>query len=201
MKIADKYHTAVVIALFFFLLFLMMGGYALSQYTLVPFGVPLVRSVVVSLIFGMALHRLGMWAWLTGTTKFLLNYLCCSVCTCVLVLSLFYVCNYAFADDEGGGMRSAVIETKFHKVRHKSRRVGRNRYVQGEAYNVYYIKVRFDNDLVKELQVERNRYTRLHKGDTLSLFVSKGALGIPVLKYNRMSKYEGGSKYRDQFSH
>ena len=82
---------------------------------------------------------------------------------------------------------------EFHKVRHKSRRVGRNRYVQGEAYNVYYIKVRFGNDLLKELQVERNRYTRLHKGDTLSLFVSEGALGIPVLKYNRVSKYEGGS--------
>lgn len=193
MKITDKYHSTVVIALIFLFLFLIAGVYALSQYTLLSFGIPLVRSAVVSLLFGMALHRLGMWAWLTGSKKFLLNYLCCSVCTCVLVLSLFYICNYAFANDEGGGMRSAVIEAKFHKVRHKSRRVGRNRYVQGEAYNVYYIKVRFGNDLLKELQVERNRYARLHKGDTLSLFVSEGALGIPVLKYNRVSKYEGGS--------
>ena len=75
-------------------------------------------------------------------------------------------------------------------MHHKSRRIGRNRYTQGEAYNVYYMK---------ELQIEQKRYTQLHEGDTVPLFVSKGLFNIFVIKYNHISKYTNESSYRNQF--
>ncbi len=57
--------------------------------------------------------------------------------------ALFYVCNYCFSDDEAGHIEKTVVENKYYKVRHRTRRVSRGRYTQGEAYNVYYLKVRF----------------------------------------------------------
>jgi len=112
---------------------------------------------------------------------------------------LFYICNYTFANDEEGSIRKTIVEEKYKKVHHKSRRIGRNRYTQGEAYNVYYMKVKFGNEYIKELQIEQKRYAQLHEGDTVPLFVSKGLFNIFVIKYNHISKYTNESSYRNQF--
>lgn len=175
------------------------GAYSLSQYTLAGFFIPSMCAAALSLLSGVVLWKSRIWLWLTRSEKFLPNYLAHSVCIGILGLSLFYICNYAFADDENGETRHGVVEKKFIKVRHKSRRAGRNRYTQGEAYNVYYIKVRFENGMAKELQAEHNRYAGLHEGDTLQLFVSDGLFGIPVIKYNHVAKYINRNSYRDQF--
>ncbi|CAK7061733.1 MAG: hypothetical protein PARBB_02924 [Parabacteroides distasonis] len=199
MIIKDKYRNAFIITVVVLLVGLAVGVYSLSRYTLVHFSVPLVCFATVSLLSGVFLGRARIWGWVTGSARFLPNFLCCSVCMCVLGLSLFYFCNYAFANDEEGGMRDAVVEEKYQKVRHKSRRVGRNRYARGEAYNVYYMKVRFGDGPANELQIEQKRYARIHKGDTIRLFVSEGLFRVPVIKYNHVSTYTKGSRYRDQF--
>lgn len=199
MKMKGNYRNGVIVAVIVLLVCFSVGAYSLSQYTLVDFSTPLTGFALVGLLSGMYLWKARMWVWLTGSAKFAPNYLCHSLCTCVLGLALFYIGNYALADDERGGERNAVVEAKYQKTRHKSRRAGRNRYVQGEAYSVYYMRVRFGDGYSKELQIEQKRYARLHKGDTVSLFVSEGLFRIPVVKFNRVARYTRGSSYRDQF--
>lgn len=164
-------------------------AYILSQYTLVDFGISVAYFALLALVSGTFLWNLRLWMRITGFTNFLPNYLCHSVCTGVVGLALFYVCNYAFAADEGGHTEKSVVKEKFTKVRHKKRRVSRNRYVLGDAYYVYYVKVKFDNGLDKEFQVDCTRYRRLHEGDTLMFSVSDGCFGIPVIKYNEVFRH------------
>ncbi|NBH87916.1 MULTISPECIES: hypothetical protein [Bacteroidales] len=199
MIIKDRHRNAFIVTAIIFLIGLAVGVYSLSRYTLVRFSVPLICFATVSLLSGVLLCKARIWGWITGSARFLPNFLCCSVCTCVFCLSVFYICNYAFANDKEGGMRDAVVEEKYQKVRHKSRRVGRNRYTRGEAYNVYYMKVRFVDGPVNELQIEQKRYARIHKGDTIQLFVSEGFFSVPVIKYNHVSMYTKGNRYRNQF--
>lgn len=199
MGIKDNYRNVFIIIVIILFICLVTGIYSLSQYTLVRFCIPFICFVTMSLFASLFLGKAGIWGRVTGSMKYLPNYLCCFVCTCILGLSLFYICNYAFANDEKGEIRNVVVEEKYQKVRHKSRRVGRNRYVRGEAYNVYYMRVRLNDEQIKEFPIEQGKYARLHKGDTIPLFVSKGLLGVPVVKYNRISKYTNGSSYRNQF--
>ena len=153
---------------------------------------------VLSLLSGISFYKAKIWIWITGSAQFLPNVLCHFFCTCIICLSLFYICNYTFANDEEGSIRKTIVEEKYKKVHHKSRRIGRNRYTQGEAYNVYYMKVKFGNEYIKELQIEQKRYAQLHEGDTVPLFVSKGLFNIFVIKYNHISKYTNESSYRNQ---
>lgn len=199
MKTRGKLRNYTIAAIALLCICLATCSYALSQYTLAGFFIPSMYAAALSLLSGVVMWKWGIWRWLTRSEKFLPNYMVHSVCTGILGLSLFYICNYAFANDKNGKTRNCVVEKKFTRVRHKSRRVGRNRYTQGEAYSVYYIKIRLENGLTKELQTERNRYAGLHRGDTLKLPVSDGLFGIPVIKYNRMAKYTNRSSYRRQF--
>lgn len=182
MIIKDRYRNVFILTVVMILIGLVAAVYSLSRYTLIRFSVPLIYFVTISLLSGVFLWKARIWGWVTGSVRFLPNFLCGSACMCVFCLSLFYICNYAFANDEEGGMRDAVVEEKYQKVRHKSRRVGRNRYARGESYNVYYMKVRFGDGPANELQIERNRYARIHVGDTIQLFVSEGLWGVPVIK-------------------
>lgn len=36
-------------------------------------------------------------------------------CTCIISLSLFYICNYTFANDEEGSIRKTIVEEKYKK--------------------------------------------------------------------------------------
>lgn len=98
------------------------------------------------------------------------------------------VCNYAFADDER--IEKAVVEKKYYKVHHKTRRVSRKRFTQGEPYNVYYMRVRLGNGETEEVKIDCNKYNRLHKGDTVTLSVSDGLFGIQVIKYDHAVKHK-----------
>lgn len=182
MKIKSNYRHIAITATSILCMCLFSGAYSLSQYTLICFSTPIICFATIALFSGLVMWKWRGWGWLTGSTNFLSNYLCHFVCVEILCLALFYICNYAFSDDVHKHAEKTIVEDKYYKVRHKTRRVSRNRYARGEAYNVYYMKVRFDNGFVKELGITRNRYSRLHKGDTVSLSVSNGFFGIPVVK-------------------
>lgn len=173
------------------------GICTLSQYTLASFGTIAACFAATALISGTVLWKSRLWIRLTGTQAFLPNYLCHSVCTGILGTALFYIGNYGLADDAAGHLEKAVVEETYYKVRHKTRRVSRGRYARGDAYNVYYMKASFGDGSVKDFEVERKKYVRLHKGDTVELFISKGFFGFPVVKYNKLTKYTYGSRYRE----
>lgn len=199
MKIKKSRRNIFIITLIILLICLAIGAYSLSQYTLIHPITPIMYLSVLSLLSGIFFYKAKIWIWITGSAQFLPNALCHFFCTCIISLSLFYICNYTFANDEEGSIRKTIVEEKYKKVHHKSRRIGRNRYTQGEAYNVYYMKVKLGNEHIKELQIEQKRYAQLHEGDTVPLFVSKGLFNIFVIKYNHISKYTNESSYRNQF--
>ena len=172
------------------------SAYSLSKHTLVNFRTTAACFATAALVSGMVMWKFRLWTWITGSSKFLPNYLCHSACTGILVTALFYICNYCYADDTAGHIEKTVVEKKYYKVRHKTRRVSRGRYTRGEAYNVYYMKVRFADGSVKELETEHKKYSRLHEGDTIELFISEGLFGFPVVKYSKVARYTYGSSYR-----
>ncbi len=66
-------------------------------------------------------------------------------CTCIIsFVVVLHLGNYTFANDEEGSIRKTIVEEKYKKVHHKSRRIGRNRYTQGESIQcvLYESKVR-----------------------------------------------------------
>ncbi len=196
MNIKNNYHKFAVIAIAILLIILSTSIFALSQYTLIAIGKPAVCFALLALLSGILLWKSRLWCWLTNTSSFLPNYLCHTICTGILGLAIFYIGNYAFAQDDTGHMEKTRVEKMYKEVHYKSRRIGRNRYTRGEAYKVYYMKVKFSNGQVKDLQIEPAKYMRLHEGDTISLYVSSGLFGIPVVKYNHVTKYTYGTRYQ-----
>lgn len=161
---------------------MLTGTYCLHTYTLSSFLLPVACFVMLAMLSGLFMWKFRFWVWLTGTTSFWSNYLCHGFCVAILVTTLFYGCNYMLAENEEGSTEKAVVEHKYYEVKHRSQRVGRNRYRPGKPYNVYYIKVRFDGGCARDISVSHDRYARLHDGDTVSFFVSRGFFHIPVIK-------------------
>lgn len=178
----SNYHSLAAFLMIFLSGILAIAAYSLSEYTLIAFHVPVAFSVSSGLLSGAVMWKSRFWIWLTKTSAFLPNYLCHSVCTGIFLMAVFYVCNFAFADSASSHTEMAVVEQTYYKIRHKTRRVSRNHYARGEAFNQYYMKVRLSNGAVKEQMIKQQKYIRLHKGDTVPLQVSKGFFGVSVIK-------------------
>lgn len=169
----------LTIILIFITLILLGGIVALYDTTLISPLIPATASLALGLATALWLWKI--WRPITGTQKQWPNFICHTACAAILAASLFYICNYAFADKENINKSRVEIVEKYHKVRHHTKRVSRNRYARGEAYNTYHIKVRLDNGTTHELNVTLNKYHRLHAGDSIDIPIAKGALGAPVI--------------------
>ena len=196
-KTLDKYRTFLVVLLIFICVFLYAIAVSIHSNTMIDGWLPAVGASVLAAISGTTLARI--WQKITGSSKFAVNYICNLIFATGLLLALFYGCNFAFSRGATSEPHEAIVEKKYSKVRHHSRRVGRNRYVRGEAYNVYYIDVRFDNGRMKDLSMPFERYRRIHVGDTLSIPFEKGLFGIPVIKRRGTPVDAPQSDYSRQF--
>lgn len=153
-------------------------------------------SLAIGLFSSVTLCR--AWAVITGSRKFWVNYTVSVVMDVLVLMNIFYGLNYLFSEKESR-REPAVIERLYSEIRHKSRRVGRNRYVQGEPYKVYCVDVRFPSGKKKEITMQYARWRRLHKGDTLRFNVSKGGLGMPVIRRDEVPVDVPSSSYSGQF--
>lgn len=158
---------------------------AISWNTLIPFWIPLVVSLFLSLLSGILLST--YWHPLTLSKSFWLNYAVHSVFLCGVLLCIFYAVNSAFPRRGSLHEEKCLVTKKIVKERHHSRRVGRGRYVQGEAYKVYSFEVRFPDGSEKEFPASIERYRRLHLDDTISLNLEEGFFGVPIVR--RGEKY------------
>ena len=94
----------------------------------------------------------------------------------------FYITNFAWADASTGHGERAVVERKYSEKHYHTRRVGRNRYVRGDAYYQYYLELRYANGYKLPLEVKLPRYRRVSAGDTVSVTIQRGLYSIPVVK-------------------
>lgn len=115
MKIKKSRRNIFIITLTILLICLATGAYSLSQYTLIHPITPIMCFSVLSLLSGIFFYKAKIWIWITGSAQFLPNALCHFFCTCIISLSLFYICNYTFANDEEGSIRKTIVEEKDSK--------------------------------------------------------------------------------------
>lgn len=164
--------------------------------TIVEWWIPVTVAVVMALVSGAVSGR--FWARVTGSGSMLFNYLCHVVFSTGLFLTLFYGLNFAFADKNTEHYENAVVERKFSKTRHRTRRVGRNRMAPGEPYKVYYLDLRLPDGRLKEMSATLGQYNRRHKGDTVALPVERGLFGVPVIKRRgRKTEVPRPNRYRE----
>lgn len=177
---SGKYSTFLIIL--FSLLTVLSYGFAAAIHsnTMINGWIPGCVSFALAAVSGITMWRL--WRGLTHNPRFILNYTCNLIFATGLLLSAFYGLNFIFADNGTLHAEKAVVERKYYKVRHRTKRVSRRHYAQGEPYNVYYADIRFADGRVKDLSLPRARYSRIHIGDTLRIPVEKGLFNVPVIK-------------------
>ena len=174
--------------LIFFTAALVIAGYGCSMglhsQTLVNPWLPAGTALAVAAATGLPGWRL--WERLTGFDGMPLNYLCHMAVATAVVLASLYVCNYAFAEDE---VREeyVTVERRYSEKRHRSKRVGRRSYGPGEAYKVYYLEVRFSDGRLKALDVPIRQFDRVRTGDRLTISLSDGLFGFPVMRSGSLS--------------
>lgn len=157
-----------------------MMGFA--RETLIDIWIPIFISAAMALISGILLWKL--WRNVTRSSKFWINYLLHVVWLTGILSGLFFSLNFLCADDTSLHEETVVVEKKYYKVRHKTKRISRRVYGQGDAYNVYYISIRFDDGKTKDITLPFDRYRRLKAGTQKEFPVADGLFGIKILKRN-----------------
>lgn len=150
----------------------------LAGLTFMPAWIPWTIAVATALGTGMWGRRL--WQRITGSRNSLLNYALHTVMVSLVICCGLYLANRIWAADDGATVDATVIKV-YSETRHHSRRVGRNRYVRGEAYQVYFATLRFGNGAECDIPLDYSRYRRMHAGEVVGIAVLHGALGYDVL--------------------
>lgn len=101
------------------------------------------------------------------------------------VLFAIMALNYYGADSTSTHTEKATVVNRYVKERQQTRRIRSRVYSTGKKYNVYYMTLRFDDGRTKEMQITASRYNRVRVGRQLSFPVSRGLLGMPVIKGNK----------------
>lgn len=174
----------VIIILILIVVFLSAALVAFYDTTLINPLIPALASVALGLSTALWLWKI--WRPITGSQKMAWNFICHTIFFSILMGGLFYICNLAFANKSEVNETQVEIVGKYSKVRHHMRRVARNRYAQGEAYNTYHLKIRFDNGTTRVITVPFGKYRRYQPGDSIQLPIAKGALGAPIILQNRL---------------
>lgn len=174
------------------LLVIMAYGTAIALYelTLVTWWIPWGLCALFALVSGLTMWRL--WRGLTGESGFTLNYLAHVGAATGIAAALFFGINYLGADTAESHEETVTVERKYRKEHHRTRRVGR-RYVRetGNPWYDYHIDVRLENGQEKSLTVPVRRYSRLRTGSSITITLSPGLLGLPVIKRDEAPSKNG----------
>lgn len=151
---------------------------ALAGLTFMPPWIP--WTIAVATALGTGMWGRHLWQRITGNGNSLLNYVLHTVMVSLVICSGLYLANRLWATDDGT-TADATVTKLYSETRHHTRRVGRNRYVRGEAYQVYFATLRFGNGAECDIPVDYSRYRRMRAGDDVAVGVLHGALGYDVL--------------------
>ncbi len=95
--------------------------FVLQDNTMIAWWKPLAIGLIITAAAGICMWR--WWRGLTGRNGFVLNYLFNLAFTGGMLLATFYILNFACADRETAHVEKGVIERRFSKERHRTRRV------------------------------------------------------------------------------
>jgi len=162
-----------------FVVLFSIGAISLIQNTLIDWRVPFAASAALAALTGTVGWK--MWCWFTSSGRFLWNYIVHVVAFTGIFAAIFFIGNFASADRQSAHYEKAEVERVYHKVQYRTKRIRKNRYGRGEPYNVYYMQIRLENEMVKNLKISFAKYRKTGKGDTVKIPVAKGCFGVPVI--------------------
>jgi len=135
-------------------------------------------AFLVSAITGRMVWKI--WRPVTTCRRMWLNWGVHSLFFTVLLSAAYFTVNYFTAAARPLVYERGVVTRVYSEQRHRSRRVGRRRYVQGEPYKVYKAEIESARGSVT-IDLSLTRYNSLHRGDSLDLPFSSGIFGAQVL--------------------
>ena len=99
-----------------------------------------------------------------------------------------------FADRSKLHTEKAVVTAHYKQEHDRTRRVRRGRYIPtGEKYYTYSLEIMLRNGEAKTISVPLSRYNNVRNGDSVSVPVCKGLLGVTVLQVDSI-KYPAKKK-------
>lgn len=135
-------------------------------------------AFLVSAITGRIMWK--FWRQVTTGRTMWLNWSVHSLFFTVLLSASYFTINYFTATARPLVYERSVVTRVYSEQRHRSRRIGRRRYVQGEPYNVYKAEIESSRGSMT-IDLNLTRYNSLHRGDSLDLPFSSGIFGMQVL--------------------
>lgn len=151
---------------------------ALYEKTIVNPYILLSIAGFLSVISGVTMWR--FWRRITDKENFLINYMCHVVFSFGFLLFSYLTINIIFKNESEEYREGAEVENVYSKTRYKTKRVGR-RYVRGDEYKAYFMKINLKDDVSKEIQITLAKTRHLHKGDSVNVVLCPGFLGSPVI--------------------
>lgn len=171
--------TILLILFVLFLIFSIGAILALGDRTFIAWWIPCSLSLVFAV--PLALVSISFWQWFTLLRNRYVNFGVGIVCFFLFLSAAFYSANFIFSSSDHK-LTEVSIERKYTKTRHRSKRVGRNRYVQGEPYTVFYIDIRFPDGRERSLEIKGTEYMKCRKNGKATIETARGLFGPEVIK-------------------
>jgi hypothetical protein len=111
--------------------------------------------------------------------------ICHLVFTFPLLLCTALTVNLLTADKNPVNTK-AVVEKVYTETRYHTKRVSRKVYTRGAPYTVYCVEIQFPEGKKRHFDIKKKVYNRLSKGDTVSVDIKKGALGMRMFNGSEM---------------
>lgn len=196
---SSKKSTAVLVVLVIIAVLEYSIGYVLGNYTMASYPIVMCVSFLFAAIIGF--FTLNLWRLASGSENIGINITIGTVFLTGFISALFYILNFSCSKENTHHTETAIVIDKRKEVRHKTKRISRRHYTQGEPYNVYYLDIQFNNGTVKPYSIKQRQYSRFRIGDSINVQIEKGLFGLNVIKRNGTPIDVPHSSYRSQFEH
>lgn len=170
-----------------------VGSAVETNYLLTSWWIPLSVSVFIAAVLALPMRR--FWQWLTESDKTALNLLVHMVVMTPIIYFAILTVNYVFRFNTSTTV-NAKVERVYSETRYHTRRVSRRVYTRGTPYKAYGIEITFHNGKKRHFDVKKNVYDRLVKGDTITVDIYKGRLGMQVFNSSELKLGDEKTKAR-----
>lgn len=161
---------------------LLSYGAAMALYGLTLINPWMVAGIGLAMSLATTAPCRRLWNWMWDTQKDWAGMLTHVIATTGLFCAALLALNFFPASRESEHKEKVAVVKVFREKHHQSRRVSRRTWTQGAPYYMYYIRVDVPGSRQKDLSVTHAQYNRLRQGDSVTLTLAKGLLGIPVIK-------------------
>lgn len=106
----------------------------------------------------------------------------------VLLFIAIFGLHYYVAEQSTPEQLKATVTKKYTKTRHRTRRINRRVYTNGEPYQVYYFELELEDGTTKDIEVNVQKYSCTRYGSKIDVTRRKGLFGIPVIRIEKLGE-------------